>query len=182
MEMKKLVKGLAVAGLFAVSANTFAATADGALGATSTGTVDINVDVGTQVRITGLQPMTGNFYVSGDVTDSTTACIYRNSGADYEITATSSNGSGTDFFLDDGAGTTDDVLYDVSFNDGSGAVDLNNGTTDSTFTGANTTSETCGGSANATISITVFEAGANGLAAAPSGLYTDELSIEVAPR
>ena len=178
--MKKLVKGLAVAGLIAIAGNTIAAT-DGNLGATSTGTVDINVDVGTQVRITGLSDMTGNFYVAGDITDSTSACIYRNSGADYEITATSSFGVGTDFFLEDGA--TNQVLYDVEFDDGSGLTDLNNGVTDSSFTGADQISETCvGGGPNATIAITIPELGVNGLAAATDGLYTDVLSIEVAPR
>ncbi len=181
MEMKKLVKGLTAAGIIAIAGNSFAAT-DGVLGPTSTGTVDINVDVGTQVRITGLQDMTGNFYVTGDITDSTPACIYRNSGADYEITATSSFGVGTNFFLDDGAGNV--VLYDVDFDDGSGATDLDNAVTDSTFTGADQVSETCVGSggSNAVVSITVPELGVNGLGAATDGLYTDVLSIEVAPR
>ena len=133
--MNKLVKGLILAGAMAVGGQAIAAV-DGTLGPTSTGTVDINVDVGSQVRITGLSDMTGNFYVSGDVTDSTTACIYRNSGADYEITATSSFGAGTDFFLEDGA--TNSVLYDVTFDDGSGPTNLNNGVTDSSFTGADT--------------------------------------------
>jgi len=184
MDLNKIVKGLTVASLFALSANTFAVTEDGDLGATSTGTVDINVEVGDLVRITGLVAMTGNTYVPGTpVTDSTPACIYRNGSADYEITATSSNGAGTNFFLSDG---TNDVLYDVTFDDGSGATDLNNATVNSTFTGANQTSEDCssgpGGAASIAVSIPETDATFNGLAEVPAASYADELTITVAPR
>ncbi len=184
MEMKKLVKGLTVAGLFAMSANTFAVTADGSLAATSTGTVDIDVTVADLVRISGLVAMTGNTYTPGSaVTDSTPACIYRNGSADYEITATSSNGAGTNFFLSDG---TNDVLYDVTFNDGSGATDLDNATVESTFTGANQTSDDCssgpGGASTVSVSIPETDATFNGLAEGPAGTYADELTLTVAPR
>ena len=184
MEMKKLVKGLAAAGFIAFAGNTFAVTADGTLGATSTGTVDIDVTVGDLVRISGLVPMTGNTYTPGSaVTDSTPACIYRNGSADYEITATSANGAGTNFFLTD---TTNDVVYDVTFDDGSGATNLDNGVTESTFTGANQTTDDCsagpGGSATIAVSIPETDATFNGLAEVPAATYSDELTIVVAPR
>ena len=190
MEMKKIasvVKGMTVAGLLTFTSNTFAVTADGVLGATSTGTVDIDVTVNWLVRISGLVPMTGNVYTPGSaVTDSTPACIYRNGAVDYEITATSSNGAGTDFFLSDGTNT---VVYDVTFDDGVVAlpVDLNNAATNSTFTGANTTVDDCsaGPGGAATIAVTIPELGAgplNGLAEVPAGTYADELQIVVAPR
>ena len=180
MEMKKLVKGLTVAGLFALSANTFAVTADGILDTTSTGTVDIDVTVGDLVRISGLVPMTGNTYTPGSaVTDSTPACIYRNGSADYEITATSSNGAGTNFFLSDG---TNNVIYSVTFN----GTALDNATVESTFTGANQTSDDCssgaGGSATIAVSIPETDATFNGLAEVPAATYADELELVVAPR
>ena len=131
--MKKLVKGLMLAGFLAFTGNSFAATADGSLGATSTGTVDIDVQVGDLVQISNLSPMTGNVYVPGsNVTDSTPACIYRNGNANYEITATSSNGAGTNFFLSDG---TNDVIYDVTFDDGVVATptNLDNAAVESSF-------------------------------------------------
>ena len=186
MEMKKLVKGLTVAGMFAFTGNSFAATADGSLGATSTGTVDIDVQVNDLVQISNLAPMTGNVYTpGGPVTDSTPACIYRNGSPDYEITATSSNGNGTDFFLSD---TVNDVIYDVTFDDGSGSgpTDLNNASLESTFTDANQTSTDCtvGTEGNATIAISIPETDVtdNGLAEVPAATYTDELTILLGPR
>ena len=174
--MKKLVKGLAVAGLFAMSANSFAVTADGSLGNTSTGTVDVEVIVGDLVRITGLSPMTGNTYTPGTaVTDSTTACIYRNGSANYQITVSGDNDNATDFFLSDG---TNDVVYSVSFNDGTTTTTMVP-STPAAFTGANTTNETCGGASNATISVSIPETDPtdNGLAEVPAATYIDELEI-----
>ncbi len=174
--MKKLVKGLTIAGLFAVSANTFAATADGSLGNTSTGTVDVEVTVGDLVRITGLSPMTGNTYTpGGPVTDSTTACIYRNGSANYQITMNGTHDNSTDFFLSDG---TNDVVYDVTFNDGTTTSNMDPlGTLP--FTGADTASETCSGGSNATISVSIPETDPtdNGLAEVPAGTYNDEITI-----
>ena len=176
MEMKKLVKGLTVAGLFALSANTFAVTADGSLGATSTGTVDVEVTVGDLVRISGLSPMTGNTYTPGAaVTDSTTACIYRNGSANYQITIDGQNDNATDYFLSDGV---NDVVYSVSFNDGTTTTTMVPSTA-APFTGANTASETCGGGSNATISVSIPETDPtdNGLAEVPAATYIDELTI-----
>ncbi len=177
---------MTVAGLLVFTSNSFAVTADGTLGNTSTGTVDIDVTVGDLVRISGLTPMTGNTYTPGSaVTDSTPACIYRNGSADYEITATSSNGAGLNFFLSDG---TNDVIYDVTFDDGNGggAVDLDNATTNSTFTNANQTVDDCsagaGGGATIAVSIPETDATFNGLAEVPAATYADELTVTVAPR
>jgi len=185
MEMKKLVKALTVAGLLTFTGNSFAVTADGTLGATSTGTVDIEVDISDLVRISNLVAMTGNVYTPGSaVTDSTPACIYRNGASNYEITATSSNGAGTNFFLNSGADT---VLYDVTFDDGvGGPTDLNNAALESSFQDANQTSVDCsvgaGGSATIAVSVPENDATFNGLAEVPAATYTDELTITVGPR
>ena len=185
MDMKKLVKGLTVAGFLAFTGNSFAVTADGALGATSTGTVDISVTVENLVQISGLLPMTGNTYTPGTaVTDSTPACIYRNGSANYEITATSANGIATDFFLTNGA---DLVVYDVTFDDGvvANAVDLDNASVDSSFQNANQSSVDCSvgteGAATIAINIPETDPALNGLAEVPAATYTDELTILLAP-
>jgi hypothetical protein len=183
--MKKIVTRLTVAGLLAFTGNSFATTANGDLGATSTGTVDVEVSISDLVRISGLVAMTGNTYTPGSaVTDSTPVCIYRNGAPNYEITVSSANGAGTDFFLDSG---TDEVVYVVTFNDGvGGATDLNNATLESSFQAANQTSIDCltGAGGNATLAISVPETDAtfNGLAEVPAATYTDELTILVAPR
>ena len=184
MDMKKLVKGLTLAGFLAFTGNSFAVTADGDLGATSTGTVDIAVDISDLVRISNLVAMTGNVYTPGSaVTDSTTACIYRNGASNYEITATSLNGAGTNFFLDSGA---NEVIYDVTFDDGvGGPTDLNNAVLESSFQDANQTSVDCmvgaGGGATIAISVPENDAVFNGLAEVPASNYTDVLTITVAP-
>jgi len=177
MEMKKLVQGLTAAGLIALTGNTFAATADGLLGLTSTGTVDVEVTVGDLVRITGLSPMTGNTYVPGSaVTDSTTACIYRNGSTGYQITMNGQNDNATDFFLNDGG--ANDVVYNVSFTGNAGATPMTPNAI-APFAGADTASETCGGGNNALISVSIPETDPtdNGLAEVPAGTYTDELTI-----
>ena len=186
MEMKKLVKGMTVAGLFALSSNTCAATADGLLDTTSTGTVDINVIVGDLIQISGMVPMVGTTYVPGaDVNYTTPACVYRNGSANYEVTATSENGVGTNFFLSDG---TNDVVYNVTYQETGTvpAVALSNGTLNSTFTNANTTIADCsagtGGDVTIAVSIPETHATFNGVGEVPAATYIDELSILVAPR
>jgi len=119
--------------------------------------------------------MTGSAYdpAVGNVDYTTPACIYRNGSADYEITATSSNGAGTNFSVtfDDGAGNT---------------AALDNAVTESSFTGANQTADDCsagaGGAATVSVSIIEDNGGVDDLQTAPAGTYTDELELVVAPR
>lgn len=185
MEMKNLVKGLTAAGLIAFAGNSFAVTADGNLDTTSTGTVDISVDVGDLVQISGLVAMTGLTNTFGSATTaSTPACVYRNGSADYDVQMTSDNGAGTDFFLTDG---TDFVVYDVTFDDGVVVTptDMDHGAAAVNFTGADTSSTSCAvGGNNATIAISIPETHAtlNGWSEVPAATYIDELSITVAPR
>jgi hypothetical protein len=178
MEMKKLVKGLIVAGAMVAGGGAIAAT-QGTLGPTSTGTVDIIVGVGDQIQITALADITGPYVPGSDFTGSSPACVYRNGGSgDFDLTITSANGSGIDFRLND-AGTF--VVYDVTFNDSvSGAVNMDNNVTDNVnFTNADTASPTCGGAPQSTLAINVPDAN---LAAVAAGTYSDTLTIVVAPR
>lgn len=178
MEMKKLVKGLIIAGAMVAGGSAIAAT-QGTLGLTSTGTIDISVGVGDQIQITALADITGPYVPGTDFTGSSPACVYRNGGTgDFDVTMTSANGSGTNFQLND-AGTF--VVYDVTFNDSvSGAIDMDNNVLNNTdFTNANTTSPTCGGVPQSTIAINVPDAN---LGAVAAGTYADTLTIVVAPR
>ncbi|MEJ2114951.1 MAG: hypothetical protein P8X88_02640 [Gammaproteobacteria bacterium] len=187
MDMNKLFKGLTVAGLIAFSGSSFAVTQDGTLDATSTGTVDIDVTIGDLIQISGLVPMTGTTYTpGGPVNYSTPACVYRNSGAGYDVTATSSTagGAGANFLLN---GTSANVVYTVNYNDGVTSGALTNGTLNASFANANQTIADCsiGAGGNVTVSVSIPEVGAgplNGLAEVPADTYTDELSILVAPR
>ena len=195
MEMKKIasiVKGMTVAGLLAFTNNSFAVTADGSLGTTSTGTVDITVDVGEYYQISQLDPMTGTYTPGSDVALNDGACVYTNNGTGlYDVEVQSARslaigaGAGTDFFLSDGAS---DVVYNVEFDDGVVAtpVDLDHsavvGTNAVNFSGANQTVADCssGVGGNVTILVDVPELGAgtlNGLGEVTSGNYTDELTI-----
>ncbi len=98
----------------------------------------------------------------------------------------SDNGSGTDFFLSDG---TNDIVYDVTFDDGVvvTATDMDHGAAAVNFTGADTSSTSCGiAGSNALISISIPENDPsptlNGWSEVPAATYIDELSITVAPR
>jgi len=178
MEMKKLFQGLVIAGAVVVGGSAIAAT-DGTLGGTSSGTVDITVDVGDQILITGMTDITGSYVPGSNFTGSSRACVYRNGGTgDFDVQIDSANGTGTDFRLQDGGVF---VTYDVTFDDGaSGAVDMDHAVNDNTsFTNANTTSPTCGGAPQSTIAIDVPDAN---LGAVAGGSYADTLTILVAPR
>ena len=101
MEMKKLVKGLIVAGAMVAGGSAIAAT-QGTLGLTSTGTIDISVGVGDQIQITALADITGPYVPGTDFNGSSPACVYSNGGTGaFDVTMTSANGSGTNFQLND---------------------------------------------------------------------------------
>lgn len=195
MEMKYLVKGMAFAGAMLVAGNTFAATNDGVLGTTSTGTVDITVDINEGYEIGNLDPMSGVYTPGSGVSLNDPACVWTNNGTGlYDVEVQSARslaigaGAGTDFFLNGPGG---DVVYDVSFDDGvvASAVDLNHSATVGTgavnFSGAASgPASLCsaGGPDNVTIFVDVPEIGAgplNGLGEVSFGNYTDELTIIV---
>ena len=77
--MKNILKTTAlITGM--IASGTLMAATDGTLGATSTGTLDISVDVEDLVRISGLSDILLTFDATGtgDVVGSSTACVYRN--------------------------------------------------------------------------------------------------------
>jgi len=181
MDMNKIgtaIKGLIVAGAFVATGSVMAASTTG-LGPTSTGTVDITVDVGDQILIDGLVDITGSYVPGSDFVGTSPACVYKNGGnGNFGVTATSQTGGGSFLLTDAGSGTS--VTYAVNFTDGSVSAPLLHGTPVITFTNANTVSTTCGGTPQSTVTVTVAETG--NLDSAIPGAYFDTLQLVVAPQ
>ena len=159
------------------------AATDGVVGATSTGTLDINVDVEDLVRISALSDIFITFDATGtgDITGSSTACVYRNGAGTYEVNATGS-GAANAFTIQDAAPTPTTVAYTVAWDDdvsGAAAAGVTSGTPLTGQTGADTVSDSCAtGGANAFVEITIPRAS---LVAAPAGTYNGTLTLEIAP-
>lgn len=153
---------------------------DGKLGETSTGKLNIALEKGDEVKISGLSDV--NF---GEVTQAPNdkfvdVCIYSTSGS-YDVTATSANPQGNDYRL-----ASKDrkkfIKYDLEWKsgaNGSGGSDLNNGKSSKKFTNANTKSQNCGGKKNARLFV---EIDSGSFKNASSGAYSDVLTVVVSPR
>ena len=182
--MKNLTRASLLASALFTSGIGFAAT-QGTVGATSTGTLDIDVTVDDQVRISGLSDILIAFDPAGtgDVTGSSTACIYRNGAGTYSIEATG-DGASDAFTIEDSAATPTVVPYTVEWDDevgGGNAAGVTSGTALTGQSGANTVSDDCsnaGGGANAFVEVTIDRAD---LLAAPAGTYNGTLTLLVTP-
>jgi len=116
-------KYFAIVGLASLLAApaAFAQTAQGSLGATSTGQIDLELQVLDSVEISRLGDIDFGDYGgtdTGDVGASEGYCVYVNGGDDYKITPTSANGAATDdnqkFHLLGDVGA-DEIMYTVKF-------------------------------------------------------------------
>lgn len=173
MKYAQLIKTSLFALTFS-SASVMAAT-QGLLGPTSTGTLDINLDINNLVMVSNLGDINlGTYSGTGNLTGSDSFCVYRNGAGNYNITMNGSGGSGA-YLLNDGG--TNNLPYTVSFTNGS-ANSMTASTALTAQANANTTSTTCGGSDNVSVGVTVTNAS---LAAAPAGTYTGSLTVIVAP-
>ncbi len=171
---KILVNSLLAMGLVA-SASTVLAATDGTTGTTSTGNLIINATINEMIKISNMADIPLGTFAGVDLTGGNSACVYHNGVDTYSVTATSTNGSGTVFQLSDG---TTDIAYTLDLNDGTSAHSMDSAVNDNAFTGADTASESCGGTPNLAISVTITAAA---LAATPAGAYTDTLTLLVAP-
>lgn len=181
--MKNFLKTTALVTSMLATGGVIAAT-QGTVGATSTGTLNISVDVENLVRISGLSDILLTFDITGtgDIVGSSTACVYRNGGGTYSVNATGS-GAGDAFTIQNAAPVPTPIAYTVAWDDavtGTAAVGVTSGTALTGQTGANTVSDDCstGGGANAFVEVTVPRAS---LVAAPAGTYNGILTLEVAP-
>lgn len=166
MRGKYLVAGVAVVGLGAAGGGLLAAT-QGLPGATSTGTLKINLTIPPLIRISGLTDINlGPYLGTGNLTGTSGACVRRNGTGTYSVTATSTN-----IFRLAGPAS---VPYTVTW----GGRGLNHGevllgqATDAAALG-----DACGASSAEKVGIT---AQAADLQAASAGTYTDTVTLVVA--
>lgn len=160
---------------------TFAAT-QGALGSTSTSTVNVQIIVPAMVQVTGLTDITLGTTSTYPATGSTTMCIYSNisspSGS-YYVTATSQNTTGSNFRVKDSG--TDFVTYSAYWNNATASTQttaMTSGTKSTQQTGGNSASLTCAGGTNANFNISFS---GSQLAGVPAATYSDVVTIVVSP-
>ncbi len=164
-------------GLAALTAN--AQTLQGQLGATSTGQLDLDLEVTDSVEITSLNSIDLGSYGGGDtggINSGDAFCVYVHGGDGYTITPTSSNGS---FNM---IGTTggDQIEYSVKLvgaaSGASSANSLTYNNSTSTFTGSRL--RDCGGNNNASVDISIQE---QEIRDASTDTYADTLILLVNP-
>lgn len=167
--------------LAALSLAAFTATAatDGDLGSTSTGQLDLDLEVLDSVEITQLTDIDFGQYGGGDtgaINEGDSFCVYVNGGDDYSITPTSSNGS----FVLTGSEFADEIEYSVRF------VGASTGAAEASATTYNTVSQTfkgsvkrdCDGTDNASVDVNIAE---QEIRDATTDAYADTLILLVNP-
>lgn len=174
------VKALFSATLLSAAISTAAlAATDGDLGATSTGQIDLDLEVTDSVEISALDDLDFGSYGGSDTGGINTGdafCVYVNGGDDYNITPTSSNGS----FVLIGDTDADEIEYSVKF------VGAATGAASATATAYNTSSATFQGSTyrdcnsvnNASLDVSIAE---QEIRDATTDTYQDTLILLVNP-
>lgn len=174
-------------GASAVWTNAFAATLDGSVGTTSTGTVDISAAVNAVFSLTKMTAivMTPNPWVgTGNMTGSDSVCVWGNVGGggtvSYKVTA-SGDGAASAFTLD--SGTAPVLPYTVEWDDGddgTGEETLTTTVLSTTTFSSTRTSKTCAGGTNARVIITILESNLEATDVAIGGsTYTGVLTLVV---
>lgn len=177
LAINNLGKSIALASLIAAAGSAYSAQ-DGSLGATSTGSLDVKVDVADRVQISGLNDIDFGAYAgTGALNGNDAFCVYRNGTGAYSVSIDSPQADVGSFRLSNGS---DFITYSVTFND---AADITGGSAvssgDSLTGSGSATSLTCGGASNASLGVSIAE---NDLQAAASGNYTDTITLVVAPQ
>lgn len=167
MKIKALVAGVVLAG---VGAQAMAAT-DGTYGATSQGQAIITATVGNMVRVSAVQDVT--LTAAGGWVGTGNACVFNNVGGAYNVTLSTANPSLPGEFNLTGPGGAQ--LYTVNWN----GVASASGTAQAAA-GATQVAD-CGAPGNTNASYTISAAGSIGTVLPVNGVYTDTLTILVAP-
>ncbi len=177
-DMGKTIKKLAIGGLIAASATGAMAATQGTTGFISTGDLFITLTVNDEVKISNLADINLGVFAGVDAVGTSPACIYRNTGSAYSLTATGS-GAGNAFELTD-PGATTSVAYTVAYDDASGFSGMATGVAlNSTgAAGADNDCATNPGGDNGLVQVTVSAAAG---AALPALVYTGTLTLVVAP-
>jgi len=171
---------IATVSLLSIMATAASAqTTDGSLGATSTGKIDLDLEVTDSVQISSLNSIDLRSYGGGDtggINSGDTFCVYVNGGDGYTITPTSSNGE----FALVGTALGDKIEYSVKLLGGVAGVTSERATTynnsTSTFTGSRL--RNCGGTDNASVDISIQE---QEIRDASTDTYADTLILLVNP-
>lgn len=182
--MNKKLLAMAVAAGMSLSGGAVAATADGDVGLTSQGSVDVLLVIPSLIQVlveADLDLGTFDPTAAADETGSTGACVRTNGATTYDITATSANASGGVFRMADAGGTgTNFIEYTFNW----GGVALASGTlNDNGGAGFNRDNvgpgfSTCDPTGNAKIDVVVPEANMLG---AEAGNYLDTVTLLVSP-
>ena len=158
------------------------AATDGTLGVTSTGLATLTITVNRELRISNLDDISlGTFdHTAVPLYGSDTLCVYDNGLAGYQVTLSSTNGSGV-FQMQNGTGI---VTYSVYYDDtgtGSNYVLVSEGVPLTGQTGATQVNDTCitAGADNAAVRVRVINSDMSG--ADTNGTYNDTLVLVVAP-
>ena len=158
---------------------SYAATADGALGATSTGNVDVDLEVLDSVQISDLDAIDFGTYGGTDTGARNLGddyCVYVNGGDSYTITPTSTNAA----FELAGGSFGDTIPYVVKLNGAAtgaaAAASVAYSDPSASFTGSS--SLTCGGTNNASLDVSIAE---QDIRDATTDTYSDTLILVVSP-
>lgn len=145
------------------------AASDGSVGATSSGTLGVQVMIPALVRITDLSDIDLGTYSGdqGNLSGSSDACVRSNSPGNYQLTVTSSNGA---FNLQDGS---ESLAYSVTW--GGAAVSYN-----TPLSGLTPDSDSLS-SCTPTVDQLTVEVLGSALHQARPGSYSDTLTLMVAP-
>lgn len=172
-----LIAGVSFLGFLPVAA--FAQTADGSLGSTSTGQIDLDLRVNDSVEITSLNSIDLGSYGGGDtggINSGDSFCVYVNGADDFTITPTSTNGQ----FALKGDTDGDEIEYTVKFANASAGADSGNAiafnASTATFFGSQL--RDCGGKDNASIDVSIKE---QEIRDATTDTYQDTLILLVNP-
>ena len=175
----KALKLAAAGGTLAAIATTGFAETQGTLGFTSTGDLNITMNVTDDLRISNLADINFLDFAGADQTVTSPACVYRNGGApntDYTITALGDGLGGTAFTIT-GAGSGFSIPYTVNYTDSNNTAPLTTGVA-YTANGAVTTNNDCLGGDNGLISVTITNAAASSV---PADAYSGVLTLTVGP-
>jgi len=181
--MNRIAKALiALSTTLLISNTSIAATADGTLGATSTGTADVTMSIGEQFQISNMAAFSfGSWSGSGDLSSNNDLCVYHNGDGSYKVTVSDDSTLSTGFAVENSTDSFE-IPYSVAFNDETGTVNalaVVHSVATVAQSGANTTSVDCSvGGNSANLSVTIAEAE---LSAAPAGDYDSQITIMIDP-
>ncbi|PCJ16451.1 MAG: hypothetical protein COB04_10870 [Gammaproteobacteria bacterium] len=180
--MKNIFKIGLAASLFAGSSLVLAATADGSLGGTSTGTTDVTLTIDEKFQISGMDAFSfGSWSGTGDLDAERTMCVYHNGDGSYRVTFTDNSALSVGFAVENAADTAA-IPMEVRFvatlaSTGNVAVTYNTAETQAALA-ANISAPGCGGVDNANIQVVITEADLNN---ASAGAYDSEITVVVDP-